>query len=277
MMANKNGSEPQEVEHEATLLRNQGKGYEAVKKYTIARKLYEKAGDAIKAAGMQHMVGVSYKIENDIEQALPALDEAAKMYEAAGDKIGPGRVWRDFGVMYEYHGIFDQSKEYLEMAKKSLETAPDSKQKDAELGITLSKLGLLHASLDQLDSAEKYLYKGLLLVRKSNHVFYELTTLLHFGSLELLRSDFNMALTHLQAALGVIYEHNLQKEHTRRLAQIWGFMAHAYARGGDEETARYFAKKSLKNIYALSAGAQAPLLEDIHADDLRHVLQLPAD
>jgi hypothetical protein len=79
-------------------------------------------------------------------------------------------------------------------------------------------------------------------------------------------------LANLQAALGLIYEHDMNKEHTRRLAQIRGLIAHGYLNCGNQESARYFARKSLDGIAELSKTAQEPLLQDVQAEKLQKLI-----
>ena len=266
------------LERTATTLRDQGKGLEAVGVYQQAKKAYIEDGDLTRAAGMQHMTGVSYKIENDLEHALNALNEASRDYEAAGDLLGPGRVQRDIGIMYEYYDQLDLANEHLLKSKESLEAAPkdaktaNGEKRNAELGITLAKLGLVALRLSHLDQAEQYMMDGLVMIRGAGHPFYEMTTLMHLGSLYFATGHYGRMLANLEAALGLIYEYNMQEEQTRRLAQIWGLMAHGYLNLENMETARYFAEKSFTVIHNLSESAAGPVKKDIQAEALQHQL-----
>lgn len=263
----------QELEERATILRNQGKGYESIPVYQQAKDLYVQTGSLARAAGCQHMIGVSYKIENDIEKAMPAYEEAIEEYRKAGDALGPGRVHRDIGIMYEYHDQLDKAESYLLRSREELESVSDESQaKNAELGITLAKLGLIDIRFSRLDSAEKYLMEGLQFVRTAGHPFYEMTALLHLGMLYFVTKHYGRSLANLEAALGLVYEYEMQNEQTRRLAQIWGLMAHAYSHHDNPQTARHFAKKSLEVIAGLSKTAQIPLRKDIDADSLEALL-----
>jgi tetratricopeptide (TPR) repeat protein len=275
--------EAQRLEAKAAKLRNQGKGYEAVKVFQKAREKYLSEGDALKAAGCLHMMGISYKIENDLQKAMPLYDQAADEYRQIGDRLGPGRVYRDAGIMLEYHDRLDEAADYLQKSKAELENVPDDAEgvsyvgegpptKNAELGITLAKIGLILTRQKQFEEAEKQIIAGLKLIRKTGHVFYEMTALLHYSALHITMGNYGWALDKLEAALGLIYEHHMQDEQTRRLAQIWGLMAHSYLRHNNRTTARYYAEKSFNIIYGLSESAQIPLLKDIDADVLKRKL-----
>jgi tetratricopeptide (TPR) repeat protein len=270
----------QQLERQATTLRNHGKGYEAVGIYEQAKDAYLQEDDPLHAAGCQHMIGVSYKIENDLEQALPAYNQAIDEYNGAGDVLGEGRVERDIGVMYEYHDHLEEAMEHLEKSKTSLQTAPETattkngEKRDAELGITLAKLGLVALRMSRFDQAESSMMDGLSLIRKAGHPFYEMTALYHLSSLYFATQHYGRMLANLEAALGLIYEYNMQDEQQRRLAQIWGMMAHGYLHSDNPDTARHFAKKSFAIINTLSESAQKPLKKDIDAARLAKVLAL---
>ena len=268
------------LEHQAGMLRNQGKGYEAAEAYEHAKETYQEASDSVQAAAMQHMIGVSYKIENDLDHALAALTQAAIDYEVAGDLLGPGRVERDIGIMYEYRDQLDNAVEHLEKSRRQLEAAPESattangEKRDAELGITIAKQGLLALRLAHLEDAERYMMDGVAHIRKAGHPFYEMTALMHLAVLYFTTEHYGRMLANLEAALGLIYEYDMQDEQTRRLAQIWGLMAHGYLKCGNPETARHFAKKSFAVINSLSESAAEPVKKDIRADQLKRELNL---
>lgn len=268
------------LEQTATTLRDQGKGYEAAETYLRAKTAYQEDGDLVRAAGMQHMTGVSYKIENDFDAAIKALNEASKDYRAAGDLLGPGRVERDIGIMYDYQDQFEPAREHLQKSKEFLEAVPpeattaNGEKRDAELGITVAKMGLVALRQSQLDEAERYMIDGLTLIRKAGHPFYEMTTLMHLGSLYFATGHHGRMLANLEAALGLIYEYNMQAEQTRRLAQIWGLMAHGYLHLENLETARHFARKAFNVIATLSESAAGPVKKDINAVELQRQLHL---
>lgn len=268
------------LEQQATTLRDQGKGYEAVEKYQRAKELYLKNGQLAQAAGCEHMIGVAYKIENDIDQAMPAYDKAIKEYAAANDLLGEGRVERDIGVMYEYRDQLEPAKLHLIKSQQLLEAAPENAvtvngdKRDAELGITLAKVGLIELRMSQFDDAKKHMTSGLALIRRAGHPFYEMTSLLHLAALDFATEYYSQMLAGLEAALGLIYEYSMEDNQARRLAQIWGLMAHGYLHCGNSETAHHFARKSFTVIDSLSDSAQEPLKKDIKADVLKQKLKL---
>lgn len=274
-------SEPS-LEQQATDLRNSGRALDAIEVYEQAKREYTTTGDLPRAAGMQHMIGVCYKIEDDLGRAMPAYAQAIDDYRTAGDALGPGRVERDIGIMFEYHDRLDEAKEHLLRSKEELEAVPEGEPnptvnelptRNAELGITLAKLGLLAIRTSNLAEAEKYLIDGLTLIRKAGHPFYEMTALMHMGALYFATQHYGRMLANLEAALGLIYEHGMHDTQTRRLAQIYGLMAHGYLQSGHQASAAHFAKKSLDIINGLSSEAQKPLRKDVQTHELEKLVK----
>lgn len=270
-----------QLEEQATAQRNQGKTAKAIETYKQAKKLYEVSGDMRRAAGVQHMVGVCYKINNDLDSAMPAYEQAVADYKKAGDALGPGRVERDIAIMYEYHDRLDEAEKHLFKSKQELESQPEGEPnpsvneattRNAELGITLSKIGLLYARQNKLEDAEKYMIDGVTLIRKAGHPFYEITALMNLGGLYYLTKHYGRMLANIEAALGLIYEHGMYESQTRRLAQIYGLMAHGYLQSGHQASAKHFAKKSLGIINSFEPEVQGPVRKDVQADALEKLL-----
>lgn len=270
-----------QLEEQATVERNQGRAKLAIKTYEDAKKLYLENNELSRAAGMQHMIGVCYKIENNLDSALPAYEQAIADYKKAGDALGPGRVERDIAIMYEYHDRLEEAEKHLLKSKSELESQPEGEPnpsvneattRNAELGITLSKIGLLYIRQNKLDEAEKYMIDGIALIRKAGHPFYEMTTLVNLGALYFATKHYGRMLANLQAALGLVYEHGMYESQTRRLAQIYGLMAHGYLHSGHKASAQHFAKKSLDIINGLEPEAQTPLRKDVLADELEKLI-----
>jgi tetratricopeptide (TPR) repeat protein len=175
----------QELEKQATDLRNNGQINGAVTAYHELTKRFEAVGDAKDAANMQHMIGVSYKIANNTAAALAALADAKQRYEKINDWVGVGRVLRDEGITYQYVHDFDHAHKLLEESIEIL----NGTDAFAELGISQSKLGNLYLEQGKLAQAETWLARGLGTLNKTNHWFYTATTRLHIAGLHLKRHE----------------------------------------------------------------------------------------
>lgn len=265
----------QELETKATQLRDQGKGLEAIEVYKQAREVYSAAGNIARAAGCTHMIGLCYRIESDSEHALDAFHQAIHEYEKAGASLEVGRVYRDIGLAYEDTDQLDQAEDNLQKSKAVfLEVNEDSlmeTSRDAELGITLVKIGVIALRKSTFEKAEESMMDGLALIRKAGHPLYESTGLLHLGSLYFATNHPGRMLANLEASLGVIYDNALQDNQTRRLAQIWGLMAHGYLACENPSLAQRYATKAFDTIASLSEAAQKPILKDIQAEKLKEL------
>lgn len=249
------------LETEADNLRNTGQGLKAVNKYQAAAELYEQAGDPNRAAECIHMVGVSYKIENDLPKALKALHQATDMHQAAGNDEGVGRVARDIGMAYDYRKQFDDGLVWL---KRSVEALKDTDNL-AELGISEVKLGQHYLETGKLKEAEKWLQQGIASIRQEHHWFYEMTALLPLAGLRLQQKQFNDAISFLWAGIGLIDEAKARPNQSRRLAQLYGLLARGYLETGAVEAAGDYFVKSLKLLEPMADNVAAVVFDDIVA------------
>lgn len=222
-----------ELEEQATTYRNNGQVQQAVASYDELLRRFEKSKNKQRAAQMQHMIGVSYKVGNHTEASLQALDDALGRYEAISDHVGVGRVLRDIGITYQYVKQYQQAKEYLEKSVVTLQSTGDM----AELGISEAKMGhLLHVA-GVLDKAELWINRGVETLRATDHWFYLSTALLHRASLLLALHQYALALAAAEEAEGILRVHNGEQVQKRRLAQVWFMKADIYKAMGEFEKA----------------------------------------
>lgn len=225
----------QELEGQATDLRNNGQITDAIAEYKELVKRFEAQGNAKRAANMQHMIGVSYKIANKTEASLAALANAKQRYEQANDGVGVGRVLRDEGITYQYVHDFDHALPLLEESVDVLGGTDDF----AELGISHSKLGNLYMEQGNLAEAETWLVSGLeILENKADHWFYTATTHLHIAELHLKRHEDDEALEEINRAEKAFLNHGGDASNARRLAQIEALKTITFLELGDRDQAR---------------------------------------
>ena len=261
---------PQKLVEDATKLRNNGRGLRAIDKYVTAAKIYSEKGDKEQEAECWHMVGVSYKVENDIDKAVKYLETAASLHAQNNDEVGVGRAYRDIGVAYAYRKKYREAWEYLE---KSVDSLKNSTAK-AELGISEAKVGLQHLRDGSLVDAESWLNRGINSIREEGNWFYESTTLLHFGELHLMQRKYHDAVTCLLAAAGLIVEAGEREGQSRRLAQVYGLLAHGYLNVGNEKMAADYWLKAEKLLSKMKENVAEVVYEDIKLKEfpekLRH-------
>jgi len=141
-----------------------------VEVYIQAAKLFDSIDQPTEAADCIHMIGVSYKIDNNRDKAIPYYEEAIKRFEELGRSDKVGSVDRDMGIMYAYYKDYETALNWLKKSESALANTDNQN----ELGITQSKIGLMHVYLKDYGLAEKELKTGLhtLQAAKQVHSFY---------------------------------------------------------------------------------------------------------
>lgn len=249
-----------ELEETATIFRNNGQVQQAVAAYTKLVERFEKAKDAKRAAEMQHMIGVSYKVGNHTEESLRALDDALARYQAISDTVGVGRALRDKGITYQYTKRFSEAKEFLEKSVTTLQGSGDA----AELGISEAKVGHLLHEVGVLDKAEQWIERGLETLRGTSHWFYISTALLHKASLQLALHHYALALQVAEEAEAILRSHNGEQVQKRRLAQLWYMKADIYRAMGEFEKATE-SREAGDRYAALLDSASQQYIKERHA------------
>ena len=235
-----------ELEQQATTLRNNGQVDAAVALYQELVHQFDKVHKKDRAARMQHMIGVTYKVGNHTTRSLEALDDALRRYEEIKDVVGIGRVLRDKGITYQYVRRYKEAKEFLEKSVTVLQAANDA----AELGISEVKVGNLLREAGVLDKAEIWIERGLETLKLGDHWFYTSTALLHKAALKLAQHHYNEALAAAEASEKLLRDNNGEQVQKRRLAQLWYTKAAIYQAMGEFEKATECREAG--NTYALA-------------------------
>lgn len=264
--------DPNKLVKQANELRNDGHALEAVEIYKQAAELFDKINQPVEAADCIHMIGVSYKIDNNRDKAMPHYEDAIRRFEELDRYDKVGSVERDIGIMHAYYKDYDLALKWL---KKS-ETALTSADNLSELGITQSKIGLIYIYLKEYSLAEKGLKKGLstLQAAQQPHNFYIMTTLLHLASLEIVQQHYKQTLTYVNQAYDLLP--HVEKEEGsmhRRYSQILGIRAHAYFGLDQVKQATQDTIDSFRYLEDVSDDTASVVYEDIKADKLLNLLK----
>ena len=252
----------------ADRLRNGGQCNTAIKEYERALAIFEKLGDIHGAAECQHMIGVCFKMQDAIDQAVDALMKAERRYTRAGDRVGVGRVYRDLGICYGYRGEPAEALKWLSKSEATLR----NEEIPAELGITQAKIGESYLSAKQYDAADEWIRRGLVTIRTQGHWFYEMTALLHLGQLLLAIDQPSEAVTTLWAAQAMIADNGGGDQHERRLAQIYGQLARGYLLLGNSSEASRLIKRTESLLTRMDSSAQRVVRRDIDLEALQSEL-----
>lgn len=257
------------------IMRDQGHGEQAAQQAEALAAAAEQRGDVLTAARAWHEAGVSYKVANRATDALATYPHALRLYQTAGDPLGGGRVARDMAIAQ-----YDQ-KDYntaLASAAQSVEllsgaTPNDDPTRDAELGISLVKQGMILMAMDRYDDARPHLTDGLDLIRHSDNHAYETTALLHLAEFTRHEGDHNNTIDYLLAALGLIYAHDDQKRHPRRIGECHLALAHSYGMLGNKKRGRHHLAQGQKTLAHMSDQARALIEAQADLPSIRQLLQ----
>lgn len=223
----------QELEQQATTYRNNGQVDAAIRAYQELVTRFDKAKKPQRAAGMQHMIGVTYKVGNHTNESLQALNVALERYKAINDTVGVGRVIRDKGITYQYVKRYQEAKDLLQESVTVLLGAGDA----AELGISEAKVGNLLREAGVLDKAEAWIQRALETLNSTGHWFYISTALLHKAQLKLAQHHYEEALAATDASEKLLRDNNGEQVQKRRLAQVWFMKSAIYRAMGEFEKA----------------------------------------
>jgi tetratricopeptide (TPR) repeat protein len=222
-----------ELEQQATDYRNNGQVEKAVAAYRELIERFEANDEGVRAAEMQHMVGVSYKVGNFTEKSLAALSDTLERYRKLESTVNVGRVLRDLGITYQYAHRFEEAQPFLEESIEVLAGAGDA----AELGISQVKLGHLFHEMKQLEPAEEWIEEGIRTLEQTDQWFYQATALLHQADLQITQGRYEEALTSSEAAETLLRAHQGETSQKRRLAQVYYLKSAIYHGLHDEKKA----------------------------------------
>lgn len=216
-----NISEYEQLEQRATDYRNNGQVDDAIDVYDQLAAQFTLHGDTTKAAGMVHMMGVTYKVANQKQKSLDKLEQAKQMYEEAGDMVGAGRSLRDIAITHAYDGDYDAAELILLQSINQLKDAGDSD----ELAMSEIKLGDNFLKKGDLVAANEWMTKGWQKLTESEHWFYRMTALLHRAELAYAEQEYKSCELLCEQAITIIKDLHKEDAQKRRLAQLYGLLA----------------------------------------------------
>lgn len=258
------------LQQKADDLRCQGKTAEAIKIYhqifkTLNNdKNYEMAGHAIQ------MIGVCYKIDNDLKNTIKYLEQAKKYYKKHSIEVGVGNTLRDIGIIWQYNKNYIKAKKYIEESIKVLKNTKDQ----AGYGISVAKLGLVYIGMKKYTSAGKEIRKSIKILQQTDNWFLLATAWGHLGELYLSMKKYDKVIESLEVAMRILDIKNQQHIMTRRYAQGFGMLANAYANLGEFSKAKKYFDKSMKLISKdFSKNAAKVICDDIRVQETQKILK----
>lgn len=178
-----------------------------------------------------------WKHLSDIEKALIAHEKGIEIYRGLEDVVGQSNMLRDLGLTYEYIHQYDMAIKYLLQAISVLDKEKPTQEILSILGITKSKLGQIYLYKGDLENAKKHSLLGYQILLKTNHRFYQLTSLLPLIAIGIKTKNLGDQKRYIEKAENLLYE--LKDEHgylnERRYVEIELFKAHMLVQEEDAE------------------------------------------
>lgn len=257
-----------ELQKQADICRNSGKTKKAIKLYKKAFELFADNDDFGHAGHAIQMIGVCYKIDNDVKNTLLWLNKALRYYTKYKLTAGVGNTLRDIGMIWQYNGNYSKAEKYIGDSIKVLKTADDP----AGYGVSIAKLGLVHICEGKYDIAEREIKRAIKILEKTDNWFFLATSWGHLGELYLDMKKYDKAIKALNTSIKIFDTKKQQKIMTRRYAQGYGMLANAYANLGDLTKGKKYFNKALRLIKNFSPDAKKIIFDDIKADKTKKLL-----
>jgi DNA-binding winged helix-turn-helix (wHTH) protein/tetratricopeptide (TPR) repeat protein/TolB-like protein len=135
---------------------------EAKEAYSLARQIFEEAGDRDGTATALNDLGIVLQKQGDLAGAKAKLEQARALFREVGDNNGHASVLTNLGEVYRAQGEFTQAEDLYHEALRNFRA---SGRKDSEYA-TMNNLGAVLYQKGDFQGAKK-LFEELLEVRKA--------------------------------------------------------------------------------------------------------------
>lgn len=135
---------------------------EAKDAYSLARQIFEEAGDRDGTATALNDLGIVLQKQGDLAGAKAKLEQARALFREVGDNNGYASVLTNLGEVYRAQGAFVQAEDLYQEALRNFRA---SGRKDSEYA-TMNNLGAVLYQKGDFQAAKK-LFEELLEIRKS--------------------------------------------------------------------------------------------------------------
>ena len=165
---------------QADNLRNNGVTDEAILSYVDIANLAKDAKRFDLCARATYLAGVSAKAsvksldDTYYHKAMEYLRAASEMFTSLGNSRAVGSIYRDMGVVCDNGGNFQDALLYFQQALAIFNKLGD--ENNAEIGITMSKLGAHFLKVGEVETAEKFSEKAISYLRRSVNPGFFLAT-----------------------------------------------------------------------------------------------------
>lgn len=162
----------------------------AMTSYNHALTYYQKHGDKLNIARINHEIGVVHFRKGEYSDALVIYKKASSAYRDLDFTVGVSSISSSIGDVYRYLGEYTKALEYYLQGLKLAEALEDIPRKAA----LLNSLGLISFKEKKYDKALEYYHEGLILAEELDFDFYISAFLANIADIYAEKGNFKKAL-----------------------------------------------------------------------------------
>lgn len=248
---------------QADKLRDQGVYFQAIELFKKLLPLYKKKKNNFGIGRSLLQIGLCHRLANQNKEALTAFKETIEFSKKIGDLDRQGYTFREIGTVYLNDDKFVQAKKWFEKSVKIFENSDDV----SNYGMSLARLGLTQMHLENYAQAEKLMLKGLGLIKKNQHWFFEVTTDYFLGKFYFYQKKYQKSIQYLEDAENILNSQKQTDIQTRRYGQIWGLLAYDHLKLGNYNLAKEYYLDALECLFSMPDNVAAPIYKVIKTAD----------
>ena len=180
--------------------KNQGALDNALENYLLALQLYQKINNKEGIASTKNNIGNIYSFKKDQEQARKYLEEANKLFVELNDEL------RIIGTLNNLGNMYNDLQNYVEAMKYYQESLQRSEKINMINSDPLTNIGNLYLKQSMFEKAIEYYNKALPVAEKENNQLGVLSIISSLGEACLHLRRLKEAQNHLTRALNMCQE-----------------------------------------------------------------------
>ena len=181
---------------------------EALKYYTKSLKVCEENDDKKGAASCYNNIGFIYRNRGAYEQALQYHLRALKTKEELGDKFGIARCYNNIGIIYDERGDYDKAMDYYNEALGIFEELEDKQG----IAFSYNNLGVVYEARDDYDRALQYHRESLKIKEELGDKKGTADSYINIGGVHEKRDEYSVALDYYLKALKLLEDIDDKRE-----------------------------------------------------------------
>ncbi|HCC08136.1 MAG TPA: hypothetical protein DEP72_08290 [Clostridiales bacterium] len=181
----------------------------AINIYKRSLKIRDEFHDEQGKAQSYQFLGYCYSWKGEYEKSMEYFKKAEEIYKTIGDLWELCVVYQGYGYIYEYYGMYDSALKYFHMRLDLCKEVGDNyniSSCEEDISRCLSKKGLI-------SEAEKYVTSSLEISKKNKISFIYCCATADYGILEMEKSNYESAISHLSEAKALYEKSNFLVEY----------------------------------------------------------------